>query len=245
MLDNLNLKIRARVERRLSKPRWVILNALLFTLFTVIIGTFSALTHPYGAMNGVVYFVIFFWTLVLLAHAGLTYWNSGARHGRREKLVQEEVLDAGETYDLSEEEMIDLHQRVSEDLRARSTTFNRLLLNAAGNVAAWPGMMLILLAIQQTINVSYGLSEISDYGAVVRVGMLLSLAGTFALGFLLPVRQLLGSRQSDHMNDLRAIYGGRERKTKREAAESRLVGIDDEGELIVDYAEVSIKQKRE
>lgn len=61
MTDVIYDKAKARVDRRLSKsPRWPVLHALLFTLFTVPLGLISLLLPPLGIMNGAIYWVIFF-----------------------------------------------------------------------------------------------------------------------------------------------------------------------------------------
>jgi hypothetical protein len=212
MPDHLYTKVRYRIERHLSgSPRRAIQHSLLFSLFTVSFGLLSLLTYLRGAANSFVYLGILFWSVLLFAHWGYLYWRSGAWKPRRERLIQEEILDAGDTYELSEDEMISLHLELSDEIASRSEVFERGLFNAAGNVFLWPGMLFVMVFFQQAR--IWMLQQSNDpYQIVLFVGMI----GTLLLSFTLPVRALRSGGQSAY-RDLRDVYGS---KRKRDAMRS-------------------------
>ena len=235
MRDAYYLKIRSRVERRLSqRPRLATIHALLFTLICVPLGFWGIFTHPVS-INGVAYWVIFLWSIVLFGHVAYSYINSGAWARKREKHIQEEVLDAGETYDLDQQEMVDLHLLLRDDLQKRSQGYNWLMLNALGNVALWPGLLLVMLFLLRT-NVISGYS----FSLVFRAALLLALLGTATLGLLLPIRELRRSQPNHGEQDLSAIYGYR-RKRKGIPQNESLAHLEDgadELDWIVDDSEL-------
>lgn len=220
-------KIRSRIERRFSKrPTLAILHALLFTVISVPLGLWGVISHPYS-IDGVIYWTIFLWSILLFLHVGYVYLHSGAWSRRRERHIQEEVLDVGELYDFDEAEMLDLHLRLREDLQQQSNVFHRLMLNATGNLALWPGMLVGMLAFQwitRFISFDSGLFSIGFRGL-----LLLVLLGTFLLGFLIPVRQLWQIRGDTDEVNLRALYAyKRKRKMMPETDEVQLVEDDEE-----------------
>jgi hypothetical protein len=229
MTDDLYRKVRNRVERRLSKsPRLVTIHALLFTFFSVPVGLWSLRTHSGGSIHGVVYWTIFFWSIGLLIHASYLFLHSGAWRGAREKYIQEEVLDAGESYDLEGDELIDLHVHLADDIQMRSQVFSRLLLNALGNLVLWPGVLVTMMVV-------YGLEIIPpvNFSSAFNSVLTLALLGTLILGIALPVRELSKKKSKNH-DDLRAIYGYKRKRHERhhlDDTEER-VKIGDDGEFV-------------
>ena len=66
------INVREQVEQHLNKsPRLAILHGLLFTAFSVPVGLWSVLTHP--TIDGVVYWTIFLWSIVLFGHMIVAY----------------------------------------------------------------------------------------------------------------------------------------------------------------------------
>lgn len=203
MNDFLYEKVNKRVERRLSKsPRLAIINAFLFTLFTVPVGLWSKFTHPSGTIDGVVYWVIVLWSIGLFAHTLSLYARSGARRTPRETIIQEEVLDAGETYQLEPDEMIDLHLRLSTAIETQSRPIKQLMTIGIGNLLLWPGTLILatlLYNIAQIINEDH-------FGGFFNALLVLSLIGSFVFGLMLPLQELRG-KQPDRAHDLYAVYG--------------------------------------
>jgi len=224
-------KILTRVERRLNtSPRLVILNALLFTIFSTIFGFQSVLTGTHavnGTIDGVVYWAIFFWSVIVCGHASFAYLNSGAWRRAREKHVQEEILDAEDIFDLDTDDMIQLHLEISEDIQQRSQVFKRLLLSTLGYAAMWPGALMVMLILRWS----------PDFTNLFHAVLLFSLTGTLLLGFTLPVRQLF-KRSQKQVKSLSSIYGYKRKRKRVQAANSRnsseLLGkIGDDGEFVV------------
>lgn len=246
-MDDIRDKVQQRVERHLARsPLFATLNALLFTLFTATFGFFSALTHPGGAIDGVIYWTIFFWSILVAIHSIIAFQQSGAWHRRRTRLIQDEVTDAGDTYQLTTDEMIELHLQTEEDIRKDASPFHMVLLNGVGNFALWPGGLVAMLIVQRFSNqFGSGFTPL-DF----RTGLMVMLIGTLALGFLLPLRELLlllpGSELQRHQHDktatLRALYGYK-RKRHLSESEERLSDAAAEGDLIEPDDLVDLKRK--
>ncbi len=234
MRDDLYIKTLKRVQRRLSgAPRLGTAHALLFTAFTVPAGLFTGFYfNRVGVIDFLAYASIVGWSLLLFVHAGYLYLHSGALKRRRERIVQEEVLDAGDSFDLSEDDMIALHTRLDETVRAHSQAHVRLLANAFVNVLLWPGIMVLIpFAV-----VFLGIMNSGYVEVIGRFVLMFAVLGTFLAAFALPFRSLRPSIR-DETDNLRAVYGY---KRKRDAASSRhdeaaeRLSIGDDGELIAE-----------
>jgi hypothetical protein len=241
MPDDLYAKILKHINYRLiHSSRSVTVLTLLFTLFTTIAGFLSIQTNPNGIMNGVIYWTIFIWSLVLFGSLSFMYSRSGARKQLRERYIQEEVLDFGDPYQLNQDEMIDLHLQLSHDIELQSRPFGRLLMIAAGNLLLWPGMLVFMLVIQHsTLN----------FTEIFRDGLIFSLIGSLLLGFAIPLRQIFAKQidadvTQDVYNDLRGIYGYKRKRDslKNDVTAPRTVG--DDGELVL-RPENNYKQNRQ
>jgi hypothetical protein len=225
MVENPYFRIRGKIEHRLSKPRGAILNAVLFTVYTVFAGFGSLMMSSGEGINPLIHISILLWSIVLALHTGRDYLRSGAWTGAREKAIQQEVLEAGETLNLSEDEMIDLHQQLAEDVAARAQPlFNKAAVVAAVNILLWDGVLAGILVYSRFASVSA--SSFTYF-------TLLALVGTLLVGFTLPIGKVL--REQRAREDLRAIYGKQKRKRQSElyAPEAYLSirRVDDEGEV--------------
>lgn len=238
MNDFLYEKVSKRVERRLSKsPRLAIINAFLFTLFTAPVGLWSKFTHASGTIDGVVYWVIVLWSIGLFAHIASLYIRSGARRNPREKIIQEEVLDAGESYQLEPDEMIDLHLRLSTDIEIQSKSIKQLMTIGISNLLLWPGTLILATLLY---NVAQIITE-DRFGGFFNALLILSLIGSFVLGLMLPLRELRG-KQSDHTHDLYAIYGYKRKRSS--AIETQDVETELEDDLPMQTESLASARKR-
>lgn len=212
MTDRVYLILRNRIERRLEKPRTLIPHMALFTLYSVIAGTMSIITRPMGNMDGVFYWTIFFWSVIVSMHTLYAYLRSGAWATTRDRLVQEEILEASEEFHLSADEMAELHDRLSEDIGDRSRTFNKLAAAGAGYFFLWPGTLILLFIVQRLI---FGGSPPDDnvvFRGILQLWQPLILVGTLLLsGLLISWRDLLPKAKSrDELYELYRSKGKRE-----------------------------------
>lgn len=237
MTDPIYVKIRGRIERRLSgTPHLVTVNALLFTLFTVPFGMVSVLTRTEDNIDGVIYLVILGWSIILLVHTGATYLRSGAWHKTRETFIQQEILDEGDTYALTPEEMIAMHLQLSADLQRNTQPIQRLLRVAIGNVVLWPGFLLVSTIFFNNLEVVHNDNTTHFFTVLLQIALM----GTLLLGFLIPVRELWQKTETQ-TDDLRTIYGY---KRKRELSETANQPTDENEDQLVDYGEYEQVQKR-
>jgi hypothetical protein len=236
MSDRAYLILQNRIERRLEKSRTLIPHMALFTLYSVIFGTVSITMRPMGNMDGVIYWSIFAWSVLVSMHTLYTYMRSGAWTATRERLVYEEVLEAGDEFHLSSEEMIDLHERLSDSIRKRSSTFNKLAAVGAGYFLLWPGSLIFLLILKWLI-VGDGLPEDSStLTAISQIWQPLSLLGMLLLSMLLiPWRALLPQAKS--RSDLYALYQGKSKRGAQLTIPEGESEIDEEGEILPEYEE--------
>jgi hypothetical protein len=232
MRDALYIHVRKRVERRLSgSPRAATLNALGFTLLAGPLALLSLVLRvsdgiPFGSIDGVVYWVSFLWSIVLLAHVTRVYWHSSARAAWREKQIEGEVFDVGELDHLDSEDMIDLHERLSDDLQRSAGVYHRLLLNAGLNFLLWPGLLLGMWLAQGLMS-----PWLSSAGLLFSQLLPFAVIGTMLLGLALPVRRVFFGSRRDR-DDLRAIYGGK--RKRGEKFKHAAVRLSDDGELVSD-----------
>jgi hypothetical protein len=133
---------RERLERILNQPRYVGLHIAVFTVAMLLLGFYAIVTPP-GIMerfvSGAGLLTILVWSVLLPIHAVWALWRSGLWGGARDKAVREEVLQVAEDQDLSAEEAIEAHKRLSRSLRNHSWHYALLLLAALGHTAVWFG----------------------------------------------------------------------------------------------------------
>jgi hypothetical protein len=233
MSDRTYFILRNRVERRLEKPRTLIPHMGLFTAYTVIFGGMSMITRPQGNMDGIFYWTIFAWSVIVGMHTIYAYMRSGAWAATRERLIQEEILEFADEFALSEAEMIDLHERLSQDIRGRAKDFDKLAWIGGGFFILWPGSLILLFILQRLLVGSNPPEDNQLLAAVFQLWQPLSVLGTLVLSMMLvPWRQLLPQAKS--RQDLREVYQG---KGKRGAERLSTEVFDDEGEILPEYEE--------
>ncbi len=243
MLTDIEDKVQARVERHLAQsPRFATLHGLLFTLSVMFFGLLNILFYSGSGFPGLLYLMLLVWSVPLALHTTFAFWQSGAWRGRRARLVRDEVLDAGETYDLSTDEMIDLHLRVDSAIRSQSQPFNRILLHGLGHVVLWPGSLAGVLFLN-IFGLGYWFASFPNVLALLMVG-------TLSLGLLLPLGQLRyllpgGAPVRDQYRrdaHLREMYTHK-RKRHLSEAQQRLADVYDQDEPLQPDEIVEIKRK--
>ena len=241
MRDDLYVKVHRRIQRRLSgPPRLGTLHALAFTVFTVPMALFTGVFMRWdGVLDVMVFATIVGWSLLLFLHAGYSYLSSGARKRRRERVIQEEVLDAGDSFGLDEDAMIGLHTRLDDAVRAESQVHVRLAANALVNALLWPGLLVLIPFAVIFLRVM----DSSYVDVLARFMVALSVLGTFLAAFALPFRALRPSAPSalDEKDNLRAVYGYKRKRalpSRHDEAAERL-SIGDDGELIAEPVDES------
>jgi hypothetical protein len=233
MNDELYKKLRRRVEYRLAKsPRYATINALLFSIFGIIAGVFTYFT-TFDSMWGrwinefsiLAILAAVGWAGLTLLYSGSLFFQSGAWTRRRENLIQTEILDAMKSYDLDEDDWIELHLALSKDIDERSRPFRRLVYHAGINAVTWIGGLGGLWSLWFFFG-----SPDFDYSMLY---IILLPVITFATIFLLPVRQIF-QKPEQNVEHLRALYSGKPKRAQAEADVdySRLVQTGDDGELI-------------
>jgi hypothetical protein len=226
MPENPYFYVRSAVERRLSKPYAAMRHIALFTVCAFIGGVITLLRidNPAGFVDGGIWFFTALWSIVLGAHVGRAYLRSGTWTNTRETVLEEEMLKAQEIYNLSADDMIDLHQRISEEVAQRTKpVFNPLALVAGVDMVLWLGMLFLVMIVSRVLG---------EAVAVFSYVQFISLVGTLAIGLTLPFNKAL--RQPRTVDDLRAVYGsGGKRKRQPEDYESDVI-VDDAGELVYD-----------
>lgn len=226
-----------RIEQRLEKPRVLMQHMGLFAAYTVVFGGMSIISRPMGNMDGIFYWTIFAWSVLVGMHTLYAYMRSGAWTATREQFIQEEILEYANEFELSETEMVDMHQRLSENVEARAGIFRKLARIGSGYFIVWPGSMLLLFILKLLITGPYGRPEDNAvYNGLMQLWQPLSLLGTFALSTLLiPWQRLFPP--SNTQNDLLKVYQG---KGKRNASDRLSTdGFDESGEIMQGYDEDS------
>lgn len=237
MSDRAYFILRNRIANRLEKPRNLISHIALFTAYTVIFGTMSMVVRGQGMMDGIFYWSIFGWSVLVGMHTIHAYLRSGAWAATRDRLINEEILEAADEFDLSSEEMIDLHERLAESIQQdkNSRIFNQLAAVGGGNFGIW-NVSLVLLFILQRLLVGFNPPEENSFlNLVFSVWQPLSVFATLCLSATLVPWQSLIPR-SKSRTDLSELYHS---KGKREMLDHFISSdeIDDEGEILPQYEE--------
>lgn len=220
MTDRVYLILRNRIERHLEKPRTLVPHMALFTTYTVIAGTMSIITRPTANLDGVIYWSIFAWSVIVSMHTLYAYLRSGAWAATRDRLVQEEILEASEEFDLAADEMAELHNQLSADISQRSNIFNKLAAVGAGYFGLWPGTLILLFILQRLITSDANIV----FQSFIELWHPLTLLGTFLLSSLLiPWRELLPQPKSrDQLYDL---YRSKHKRGER-------LALDEDAEIL-------------
>ncbi len=136
------LELRRRVEKRLASVNPLLLHGLIFGVSTTIIGLMG---YPQFYSGYFVYpvngHVVSLWSGVLLAHGLWTYWHSGARAGRRDHIIEDEMrqrLQANDMY-LSDhpKDLFRLHGLLNDDIQKRASLIPMLLFFVFINTLIW------------------------------------------------------------------------------------------------------------
>lgn len=232
MADRPYLILRNRIERRLEKPRNLVPHAALFTVFSAIIGILNIIRFPMDRMDGVTYWAIFCWSFVVSLHTLYAYLRSGMWKPTRDQLIQEEILESSGEFELAAEEMVDMHERLSEDIQKRLSSVNKLAVLGAGYFLLWPGMLILLLILTPLMGVIS-----PDARAMIleffQLSQRLSLIGTLLLSaVLIPWRTLLPRMKS--RPDLYEVYRSKAKREMSEGDETTATEIDEESEFLPD-----------
>ena len=232
----------ARLLRRFPRtPRVATFHASAFVAYSTIVGFASTALSGSGMMHGLVYLSILFWSALICLHIGVTWWGSSANARRRERFVQEAVTDAGDDYDLTPEDMVVFHSRLSHEAIIQGRSFSRLMLAGIGFAVTW-GSGFGLMAFMTTFGFFLGGSN-TAYEMI----MLMSLFVTLAVGAgFLPIRSIFGQPE-ESVDQLRAIYYNKSKRRPLamgdhvDAYDDASLG--DDGEILAWEADALSKRK--
>jgi hypothetical protein len=242
MSDSLYLEAVERIERRLSQLRLPTVHALLFGFLASAVGLTSASASLVGVMNGVVYWVIFLWCLILLAHGTNSYLHSGAWKNHREKVIHEELVQIAYRDDLSPAELADLHQRLSDDIRQRAAPFHWTMGTIASYAGLWQGMFMVGLVInsvaRETVETTNILTIVLQI--IPLVGTVLLALGLVGANVLLQRKPENAAARAAYLHDLYNIKADK----RKNAAGERLV-INEEGEIMDDEEQKQARLPKE
>jgi hypothetical protein len=228
MTDPIYADALERIERRLSNPRDLAIHAILLST----VATIAALSNifTYRMIDNGTYWGIYLWIWVLAAHGFFHYRRSGLSKNAREEAIQAELLRLAAEYDLSVEELVDMHARLAEDVTRRATPLRWTLATIAGYHASWQSVLFIGLLINGLGG--YYLTQIDVFMSSLQTA---PFVGTTILGFVQLVALFFGRRTSEDTElrnaYLRALYNTKLEKSKRQAVER--LSIDDEGEIVL------------
>jgi hypothetical protein len=230
MSDQQYYRLLERIERRLSKPTSLRAHAIIFGLVSTIFGAITAATSPFGLIDSYVYVGIMAWCFLLSAHTVWTYARSGAWHGTREKMIRETLLDFADDYELSADEMVDLHERLSHEVSQNALPIKWVSGTVGAQIGLWFGMfgVAFMLSLVRPI-VRESLFPILQ--GLPMFGTLLLTLGLIASPFLSPRKQNDAAMRSAHLH---AVYSEKAAKRKREFNDR--LAIDDEGEIVFEEA---------
>ncbi|MCA0458916.1 MAG: hypothetical protein LCI00_33515 [Chloroflexi bacterium] len=138
-------EMRRRIERRLASGRLFFLHIILFAIGAGIIG--NAAYSPYYYV-GRDYFIYPFtghwvslWSGILLVHGLWSFWQSGARGGRREAVIEHEmrqrVQDDALYLSQRPKTLFRLHGLLSDDIRKRYSGIPIMLTIVFLNALIW------------------------------------------------------------------------------------------------------------
>jgi hypothetical protein len=221
MSDRAYLIIRNRIEHRLEKPRSLIPHMVIFTSYTLAFGliAYTADERLRGLVESTFYWAIFIGSLLVAFHTTYVYPRSGAWKKARDKAIQEEIVEASGEFSLVESEMVDLHQRLSDDIRERSKVFNKLAGIAAGYVFLWQGGFLLFLLLRAS---AIAFEFYSAWRFALFFGTL------FLTMTLIPWSKLMPQGNPDQ--NLHELYQGKSKRVSN-------VQLDDESEILPEYEE--------
>jgi hypothetical protein len=216
-----------RIESRLSKPTLLHGHAVIFGVVSTVLGMATAATSIYGLIDSYVYVGVMGWCFLLSAHAAWTYFRSGAWQDKRESVIRETLLNYADDYEQSADEMVDLHERLNQEIQQGALRTKLVTGAIAGSVGLWFGMFALALLLSSTQSLEGGTLFVILQG--------IPMLGTLLLTLVLALSPFFMRRgqNSDALREarLRSIYGEKAAKHKRKFSER--LAIDDEGELIL------------
>ena len=136
------LELRRRVEKRLTSGNWFLLHTLVFGFGATFIGSMGY-SPIYDEFHN--YFIrpeyghwVALWSGILFLHGLWTYWQSGARGGRRDQVIESEMRERVQNDDMylsdHPKDLFRLHGLLNEDIRKRASAipllFTFIILNA-------------------------------------------------------------------------------------------------------------------
>lgn len=139
------LELRRRVERRLASGNLFLLHVLAFGIGTAILGTvaWSPYYDPgrYYFINPVVGQFITLWSGILLAHGLRSFWQSGARAGKRDGIIESEMRERLQSDDMylsnHPKDLFRLHGLLNDDVKKRASLTPILLFFVFINACVW------------------------------------------------------------------------------------------------------------
>jgi hypothetical protein len=226
MSDRVYSILRNRIEHHLEKPRNLIPHMVIFTIYTMVFGLIGFVADPrvQGLVQSPLYLAIFIGSLLVAFHTNYVYSRSGAWKKVRDKAIRKEIVEASDEFSLVEAEMVDLHQRLSDDIRERSKIFNKLAGIAGGYVFLWQGS-LVLLFLFARLPFNFPPGFYTAWNFAVFFGTL------FLTMTLIPWSKLMPQGSTDE--NLNELYQG---KSKR-GIDQPAIEINDEGEILIEYEE--------
>ena len=138
-------EMRRRIEKRLASGRLFLLHIVIFTIGAGMIGSASYSPYWYQGRDYFIYpftgHSISLWSGILLAHGLWSFWNSGARGGRREAVIEREmrtrVQDDALYLSQRPKTLFRLHGLLSDDISKRYSGIPIMLAIVFINVLIW------------------------------------------------------------------------------------------------------------
>jgi len=139
------LELRRRVEKRLTAGHYFLLHTIVFAISATVIGSaaYSPIYYEfrdYFIRPGYGQFVAL-WSGILLIHGLLSFWRSGARAGKRDMVIENEMRERLQNDDfyLSDQprDLFRLHSLLNEDIQNRSSLITTLLTFVVINAFIW------------------------------------------------------------------------------------------------------------
>jgi len=136
------LELRRRVEKQLASGNHFLLHIFIFGTGATFSGLAGWSPYIYGwfvyPLNG---HLVSLWSGILLAHGLWTYWQSGARAGRRDHVIESEMRERIKNDDLflsdRPKDLFRLHGLLNDDIQKRASMTPTLLLFAFINACVW------------------------------------------------------------------------------------------------------------
>jgi hypothetical protein len=220
--------IRRRIERKLSRPGFVLLHVGFFFFATLLLMASAPNSVPIERP-----FMLLVWSIVLLAHSLAMMRLSGVPDKRRETLIQQELEQRLEKDDT---ELVSDHRQafrvqalLDEDIRHRAGFFVSLSALLGLNVVMW------LASFGQTLE---ALDNFSGYWHEVARMVLAGIVPALAINRWRRTRrdQEISARLSDSALDL---------SEKRKRLSDEVYAFEEDGELVDEVADRLVLEDEE